>query len=115
MYPCTSKVSKLLDERAAHHVTGRVTRRVASYIESPSEKAQGESLGESRLGELSGKWEIKVGKLWASRWESNSADDKAVGESLEELIPMLSRPVRRAPGRVTSGKVTRQVTIILYL
>jgi hypothetical protein len=50
-YPCTSKVSKVLDERAARHATGRV----ASYIERPSDNALGNSnLGES-IGELLGK------------------------------------------------------------
>jgi hypothetical protein len=43
-YPCSSKASKRFDERVARHVTGRVSGRVASYIEPPSDKVLGKSL-----------------------------------------------------------------------
>jgi hypothetical protein len=43
--------SKLLGEAVTLQITGRVAGRVVSYIKPPSDKALGESLRESLLGE----------------------------------------------------------------
>jgi hypothetical protein len=60
MYPCTSKVSKLLDERVSPHVTGRVELFPISTS--------------------------RVTELWVSRWENNSASNKALEGSMGELL-----------------------------
>jgi hypothetical protein len=78
------KGSKLLDERLAQHVTGRVTERVASYIEQPTSD---EALGTYIAGIVTaGRVARQVSKFWGSRWETYWANDKALGKLLGESL-----------------------------
>jgi hypothetical protein len=82
----------------AVHVTGRVAGKAASNITPPSDKALGESLGESLLGELfgvrqsSGRVARRVTAGKVARQVSCLVRESlniSLGESLKELLPYI--------------------------